>query len=371
MKNPGLVDAAPPSGGLPFAKLHGAQNDFVFVPFAECHSFFNNRHALQEFARLVCGRRSSLGADGLIVWDVDASQRVRILIVNSDGSFAGTCGNALRCLGLWLVHLEMWNGARPLDIFKIVVPEQAEGKLDQQSETSKLPFATLLSATLCPPPNSEDVEQLSAEVCVSMGTVQNVTHTPLHNDRLSMLLASIASHTGSNIGSGTVEPKLAPEAENVFVQLANPHWVVFSTAFNGWSRAQQEAFGAALQGELRLEAQGESSTLPVANIGMLHNDGGWKLVVYERGAGLTECCGSGACAARVALETLQKVTPEEALVRFKMPGGTVSIGYQAPDLLPLTPQQSSQATSPLKQQVTPQLTLKGPAVLVAQGKMHI
>jgi diaminopimelate epimerase len=51
----------------------------------------------------------------------------------------------------------------------------------------------------------------------------------------------------------------------------------------------------------------------------------WDLVVYERGAGLTQCCGSGATASRIAIESAGLVSKETDFIFFHMPGGTVHI----------------------------------------------
>ena len=79
---------------IPFAKLSGTGNDFIiidhrepFIPAAD--------HA--EFARLVCRRRFSVGADGLILVENSATADFRWQFYNGDGSRAEMCGNGARC----------------------------------------------------------------------------------------------------------------------------------------------------------------------------------------------------------------------------------------------------------------------------------
>ena len=79
---------------IPFMKLSGAGNDFVVVD--------NRREILPipatEFARQVCQRRLSVGADGLLLLSESISADFRMEYFNADGSQAETCGNGARCI---------------------------------------------------------------------------------------------------------------------------------------------------------------------------------------------------------------------------------------------------------------------------------
>lgn len=75
-----------------FYKYHGLGNDFILV---------DNRNSLfeatPELAAEMCNRNFGIGADGLILAENSSSADTRMIIYNSDGSRAEMCGNGLRC----------------------------------------------------------------------------------------------------------------------------------------------------------------------------------------------------------------------------------------------------------------------------------
>ena len=81
---------------MKFWKMNGAGNDFLVLNNLEEHLPVDR---LPEIARILCERRLSIGADGLMV--VDAPQSggdYRMLFYNSDGSIGEMCGNGARCI---------------------------------------------------------------------------------------------------------------------------------------------------------------------------------------------------------------------------------------------------------------------------------
>ncbi|TBV81056.1 MAG: diaminopimelate epimerase [Desulfobulbaceae bacterium] len=80
---------------IKFTKMSGAGNDFILIDHRE--SLFADTAAAQSFARTVCERKFSVGADGLILiensWEADFSWQ----FFNADGSIADMCGNGARC----------------------------------------------------------------------------------------------------------------------------------------------------------------------------------------------------------------------------------------------------------------------------------
>jgi len=70
--------------------------------------------------------------------------------------------------------------------------------------------------------------------------------------------------------------------------------------------------------------------MPLSNIGFIEadpqaqNTNVLNAIVYERGAGLTQCCGSGGCAMRVALKEESNGSVPE-LLKLRMPGGVIAI----------------------------------------------
>ena len=85
---------------IPFAKYHGAGNDFILI---------DNRTkgfdaSVQQVAAL-CHRRTGIGADGLMLLEEDPQALFRMRYFNADGSEASMCGNGGRCIALFAHHL--------------------------------------------------------------------------------------------------------------------------------------------------------------------------------------------------------------------------------------------------------------------------
>jgi len=79
---------------LPFVKMTGAGNDFIIIDHRK-HAV--HPEAMSEFARLVCRRKFSVGADGLILIENSKEADFRWQFFNGDGSVAEMCGNGARC----------------------------------------------------------------------------------------------------------------------------------------------------------------------------------------------------------------------------------------------------------------------------------
>ena len=80
---------------IPFAKMSGAGNDFILIDHRV--PFLESVDAMQAFARAVCERRFSAGADGLILIENAAGADFGWQFINADGSIAEMCGNGARC----------------------------------------------------------------------------------------------------------------------------------------------------------------------------------------------------------------------------------------------------------------------------------
>lgn len=79
---------------LPFVKMSGTGNDFILIDHRKPRL---NREIMPEFARLVCRRRFSVGADGMIFIEDSDKADFKWLFFNGDGSEAEMCGNGARC----------------------------------------------------------------------------------------------------------------------------------------------------------------------------------------------------------------------------------------------------------------------------------
>lgn len=79
---------------VPFVKMSGTGNDFIIVDHRR--PFIHNE-AMAEFAALVCRRKFSVGADGLILLENSETADFKWQFFNADGSVAEMCGNGARC----------------------------------------------------------------------------------------------------------------------------------------------------------------------------------------------------------------------------------------------------------------------------------
>jgi len=81
--------------GVVFWKASGSGNDFIII---DNRDLSLNVKDLPAFARSVCRRKVSVGADGLLLVEPSATADFRWRFFNSDGSAAAMCGNAARCV---------------------------------------------------------------------------------------------------------------------------------------------------------------------------------------------------------------------------------------------------------------------------------
>ena len=90
-----LMSARSALHGIPFTKMTGSGNDFVF--FDARHVSFE-RVTSPEIIRSICNRHNGIGADGIVLLEpAPPTADVRIHYFNSDGTPADLCGNATLC----------------------------------------------------------------------------------------------------------------------------------------------------------------------------------------------------------------------------------------------------------------------------------
>jgi diaminopimelate epimerase len=100
--------------GLPFAKMTGSGNDFVFFDAREVDGALVTK---PEVIRAICNRHNGIGADGLVVLEAKPTGAdARIRYFNSDGSQADLCGNATLCSTAMSVELGL-GSASGLSLF--------------------------------------------------------------------------------------------------------------------------------------------------------------------------------------------------------------------------------------------------------------
>ena len=256
-----------------FTKMHGLGNDFVVID--------NRRHGTVltgAGARLLADRHTGIGCDQAIEIEepggtTDADIFMRIW--NADGSEVDACGNATRCVAALLMAQE---GRKSLTI------ATGAGLLAAEARDGGL-------------------------VAVDMGAPRL--------DWRDIPLSRAADTLHLDLSEG-------PLSDPVAVSMGNPHCVFFVP---NAAKIDIARFGPKLE---------HHSLFPErANIGIAQvvDNRTFRLRVWERGAGLTLACGTGACAAAVAAAR-RGLTGR--IVEMRLDGGTLAIDWRADDHVLMT-----------------------------------
>ncbi len=260
--------------GLRFWKMHGLGNDYLV---------FDNRESLlrepefQRFARRVCRRRFSVGADGVIALCTptrgEADFRMRIF--NADGSEAEMCGNGIRCLAKYIY----------------------ENKLSQKRS---LRIETI-----------PGVRVVGLEV--SDGTVRSVSvdmgSPEFDRQRITVVGAGDFINQPIPLDSG--------EVVGSCVSMGNPHCVIFV-----------EDLGTTPVDALGPQIENHSLFPQRTNVEFVKVNDRRNISVrtWERGCGETLACGTGACASAVISNLLGKTEKE---VTVHLNGGELHVTLAA------------------------------------------
>jgi diaminopimelate epimerase len=128
---------------IPFVKMSGSGNDFIFI---DHRTPFLAEDQMREFARKVCRRRVSIGADGLVLVERSEKADVKWRFFNADGSEAEMCGNAGRCLARF-AHLKGITGpSLTFETLAGILSVQVNGKIVKLEMTR--PYGLKLDETI-------------------------------------------------------------------------------------------------------------------------------------------------------------------------------------------------------------------------------
>ena len=251
----------------PFVKMNGAGNDFVVVnaldrPFTPDAGF----------VRALGDRKTGEGFDQLIAIEPSDTADAFMRVWNADGGTVETCGNALRCVG-WMLMQANGSDSVTIDTLggKTVARRAGVDRITVDMGPPRLDWREI--------PLAEEMDTRGIELQV--GPIDNpVVHTP---------------------GA---------------VSMGNPHVVFFMdhTPDDDFVRGS----GSLIE---------HHPLFPQAvNVGFAHvlSREHIRLRVFERGAGLTKACGTGACAALVACAR-RGLTGREA--RIDVDGGELFIRW--------------------------------------------
>ncbi|MEM9539422.1 MAG: diaminopimelate epimerase [Cyanobacteria bacterium P01_E01_bin.42] len=256
---------------IEFTKYHGLGNDFILI---------DNRHAAEPLisadrAITLCDRNFGIGGDGVIFAlprenDTDYTMR----IFNSDGSEPEMCGNGIRCLARFLGELE--GGETPGRTYRI---HTLAGTMSPQIEAA-------------------------GRVRVDMG--------------LPQLLAREIPTTLAGDDSKVIDLPLEVAGRTwqvTCVSMGNPHCITFV--------ADAEAIALAELGPQFEHHPTFPQRINTEFIEIVKNDY-LKMRVWERGAGATLACGTGACATVVAGVLNGKCDRKTTV---ELPGGCLDIDW--------------------------------------------
>ncbi|WIM10768.1 diaminopimelate epimerase [Enhydrobacter sp.] len=229
---------------MPFLKMHGLGNDFVVLD--------GRRTALDltpARRRAIADRRLGVGCDQLIVLEppTERGADVFMRIYNPDGGEAGACGNATRCVASVVMD------ERKADQ---VTVQTISGLLDSQRTGRGANGLPVISVDMGPARlDWRDIPVREAcdtnHMPVGLGPLQDPVGTSMGNPHATFFVDNIAAVPLAELGPKLEHDPFFPERANIGI---------------------------------------------VQRVG----DGRLRLRVWERGAGLTLACGSGACAAVVA-----------------------------------------------------------------------
>ena len=254
---------------MKFTKMHGLGNDYIYV-----NCFYENINNPSALAKCLSDRHFGIGSDGLVLILPSAKADFRMRMFNLDGSEAEMCGNAIRCVGKYVydngftnkttVEVETLAGIKVLGL-TVKNGKVAQVRVDMGEpilDTQKIPVNSELDRFIAQPVEIEG--KIYPITCVSMGNPHAVTY-----------VEDVSKFPLEQIGPRMETHSLYPKKVNAeFVQVI------------------------------------DRSTL--------------KMRVWERGAGETLACGTGACAVLVS-SVLNGLCKRKAAVQLL--GGDLTIEW--------------------------------------------
>jgi len=231
---------------MKFTKMHGAGNDYVYV-----NCFTETVDDIEKTAIAISDRHFGVGSDGLVLIMNSDCADFRMRMINSDGSEAEMCGNAIRCVGKFVYDNKM------TDKDKISVETLAGIK-----------YLTLYI-------ENEKVEK----VRVDMG---EPIFTPL---------IIPVDYTGDDFINKIISVD-GEEYAVTCVSIGNPHAVTYD--FSDIDTIDIAKIGPKFENHKIFPRRTNTEFVNVIDRKTL------KMRVWERGAGETLACGTGACAVLVS-----------------------------------------------------------------------
>jgi len=254
---------------IAFTKYHGLGNDFILIDNRRS----NEPYLSPELAIKYCDRHFGIGADGVIFLLPDSGDTYRMRIFNSDGSEPEMCGNGIRCLAKFMQDLEILALDNSYSIQTnaglMGIKLNADGQITVDMGEPRL-LAQEIPTTLAE--SDQKVINLPLEVD---GKVWNITTVSMGNPHCITFVTDVDSIPLTELGVKFEQHLGFPQRTNVeFIEVVNSSYI--------------------------------------------------KMRVWERGAGITLACGTGACASVVAGVLNGKC---DRLCTVNLPGGNLKINW--------------------------------------------
>jgi diaminopimelate epimerase len=252
--------------------MHGAGNDFVLLDLLAVSPNLADEE-WGQLARRMCDRHFGIGGDGLLLVLPSTVADVRMRMFNPDGSESASCGNGIRCLG------------------RYVRDRHGLGESGLVVETGAGASSITIAA--------------DGAVTVDMGR-------PILNP--SAIPVEVAGDTALNVSLNLGHDETLRLG---CVSMGNPHAVMFVES------EELDKYPLASIGP-RVEHHSlfpERTNFEVCEIVTPHL---MRVRVWERGAGITLACGTGACASAVVATSAGRV---QSPVQVELPGGTLVINW--------------------------------------------
>ncbi len=252
-----------------FSKMHGLGNDFMVVDCITQNVFFS-----QELIRRLADRHTGVGFDQLLVVEApyDPETDFHYRIFNADGSEVEQCGNGARCFARFVRLKGLTN----------------KYSISVSTKKGKMVL------------NVEDDDEVTVNMGVPEFEPNKIPFKAKQKEKTYIMRAG-----DSTLFCGAVS-------------MGNPHVV---TVVDDVDTADVETLGPLLESHERFPERVNAGFMQVVDRNNI------RLRVYERGAGETQACGSGACGA-VAVGILQGLLDENVTV--SLPGGELNISWQGP-----------------------------------------
>ncbi len=257
---------------LPFTKMHGISNDYVYV-----NTFSTAVTDPPSLARRLSERRTGIGGDGLILICPSPTAHARMEMYNADGSRGAMCGNGIRCVGKYVYDHGLARD-NPLKIdtdsgLKVLFLELEDSAVTRVTVDMDEPILDGRQIPLATPGQMID-QPLTVD-----GTAYQVTCVSMGNPHCVTFVEDVEPLALETLGPKFEHHPLFPDRVNTeFIQVVSPT-------------------------ELNMR-------------------------VWERGSGETWACGTGACAAAVAAMLTDRA---ERRVSIHLRGGDLDIEWRTAD----------------------------------------